>query len=216
MRLSQDGSPGRPLPLSIERPKPGTTVAFLALLTAATVVAGGRSLAQEREGGSKPGATPQQSSSERAPGVRFIGRLLIGDRGPDFNLLASDGSPLKLRQLRDLEAVALVFLQKADPSLDAYATIGDSLRAMGVRLVFVCQQRLPRGHPGWPAMWVLHDRKGEIARRYGAYDLVSGDTIPAMFVIDRHGYVRYIAAGVLPRPDLVYPTVLAVLPLTSS
>lgn len=146
-----------------------------------------------------PGGTGN-AGGQRAPDSRYLGRLLIGDDAPDFELPASDGTLFHLRTLDRLESVALLFIQRPEQGIAAYADVGDSLRQHGVRVVFVCAERAVNMTRGWPNLWVLYDRRGEVARRYGAFDVVTGNTVPALFLLDTTRHVRFLAAGSLPSP----------------
>jgi peroxiredoxin len=161
---------------------------------------------------SQPVKPESQPISERAPGIRYSGRLMIGDAAQPFELTASDGTTFRLQSLRDRQSATLVFLQKAEGYLEGYAPVGDSLAAQGVRLVFVSQQRpiQPLRH-AWKGMVIVHDRQGDVARSYGAVDLVSGDTVPSLYLLDRSGKVRYYAVGRLPTPSELLAISLAVL-----
>jgi peroxiredoxin len=159
-----------------------------------------------------PDVPPPQATTERAAGIRYSGSLMIGDTGQAFELTASDGSLFRLQSLRGKQGATLVFLQKAEGYLEGYSDIGDSLVAQNVRLVFVCQQRpiKPLRH-AWKGMAIVHDRQGDVARSYGAVDLVSGDTVPSLYLLDNQGKVRYYAVGRLPTPSEILAISLAVL-----
>jgi alkyl hydroperoxide reductase subunit AhpC len=138
----------------------------------------------------------------------------LSDDGPDFELPTNQGTIFRLRSVRGLEAVALLFLQRCDRDLSAYASVGDSLRQRGVRVIFLCAERDTRSPRAWNNFWVLYDRRGEVARRYGALDVITGNTVPAVFVLDRRGRVRYLAAGSLPSESDLTELVLDVLHLS--
>jgi hypothetical protein len=159
-----------------------------------------------------PRGPEPEATTERAPGIRFSGRLMIGDAAQPFELIASDGSTFRLQSLRDRESATLVFLQKAEGYLEGYAPVGDSLAAQKVRLVFVAQQRpsKPLRH-AWRGMVIVHDRQGDVARSYGAVDVISGDTVPSLYLLDAKGKVRYYAVGRLPTPSELLAISLAVL-----
>jgi len=142
--------------------------------------------------------------------------LLLGDDGPEFELPAGDGTQVRLRSVRGLEAVALLFLQRPDRDFETYARIGNALRQRGVRVLFVCAERDPKRSRAWNNLWVLYDRRGEVARRYGALDVITGNTVPAVFVLDRAGRVRYLAAGSLPSAEDLQELVLDVLRLNEA
>lgn len=171
--------------------------------------------AQEKEEGTRPTAPSGGGTgpAQRAPGSRYLGRLLLGDDGPEFELPAGDGTQMRLRSVRGLEAVTLLFLQRPDRDLAPYAQVGDALRQRGVRVLFVCAERDLKNPRAFNNLWVLYDRRGEVARRYGALDVVTGDIVPAVFVLDRKGRVRYLAAGIMPSAEDLQDLVLDVLRL---
>jgi len=183
-------------------------VSGLALGTAADAFAQGKGTSPQPR---PPGTGTEQSNQERATNLRYMGRLLIGDAGPDFELPAADGPAIHLRSLRGLESVVLIFLQRAWMPLAEYADLGDTVRQHGVRIVFVCAERLPASRVGRPNLWVLHDRRGDVARTYGAFDLVSGDTVPAVYLLDRFGKLRYYEVGLMPGPRDLSDLIRAVL-----
>jgi hypothetical protein len=161
----------------------------------------------------QPPASPQpEASTAQAPGVRYSGHLMIGDPGQTFELTASDGSTFRLQSLRDKQGAALVFLQKGEGYLEGYSDVGDSLASQGVRLVFVCQQRPVKPlRRTWAGMVIVQDRQGDVARSYGAADVISHDTVPSLYLLDKKGKVRYYAVGRLPAPSELLAISLAVL-----
>jgi peroxiredoxin len=160
-----------------------------------------------------PPTSPQpEPSTAQAPGVRYSGRLMIGDAGQPFELSASDGTTFRLQSLRDKQAATLVFLQRAEGYLEGYSDVGDSLAGQGVRLVFLSQQRpIQSLRRAWKGMVIVQDRQGDVARSYGALDVISGDTVPSLYLLDRKGKVRYYAVGRLPSPSELLAISLAVL-----
>jgi hypothetical protein len=70
----------------------------------------------------------------------------------------------------------------------------------GVRVLFVCAERTVGLSAPWPNLWVLYDHRGEVAQRFGAYDVVTGATLPALFLVDERGRVRFLAVGYMPEP----------------
>lgn len=141
------------------------------------------------------------SGGQRLPDSRYLGRLLIGDDAPDFELPAADGTRFRLHSIHGLESVAVVFVQRLDRDLASYASVGDSLRQNGVRVMFVCAERSAAAPAPWPNLWVLYDHRGEVAQRFGAYDVVTGATVPALFLLDPMGRVRFLAVGYKPEPE---------------
>jgi len=149
-----------------------------------------------------PSPRPASSGSGdggQRPGSRYLGRLLIGDDAPDFELPAADGTRFRLHSVHGLEKVAVIFAQRPDINFAPYAAIGDSLRQSGIRVLFVCAERTLGAVPDYANLWVLYDHKGETAQRFGAYDVVTGSTVPALFLLDDTGHVRFLAVGYMPQ-----------------
>jgi alkyl hydroperoxide reductase subunit AhpC len=171
-------------------------VLFFLLATA------GPAPAQEKSHNPSPGRAGGSSDSggQRLPDSRYLGRLLLGDDAPDFELPADDGTRFHLHSIHGLESVAVLFVQRPDRDLSKYAHVGDSLRQNGVRVLFVCAERAAGVPAPWPNLWVLYDHRGEVAQRFGAFDLVTGTTVPALFLLDDRGRVRFLAVGYMPGP----------------
>lgn len=209
---------GKPSPRPLRRPVsplPRLAAATLALLLG-TLAAGpvtAQGPGQPKTPQPPPPGTPQPPpTSERATGIRYSGRMMIGDACQTFELSAADGSTFRLQSLRDKEAATLMFLQKAENYLEGYAVAGDSLAAHGIRLVFVCQQRPSKSlQRTWPGMVIVHDRQGDVARIYGALNVVTEDTVPSLYLVDREGKLRYYAVGRLPTPSELEAISVAVL-----
>ena len=165
--------------------------------------AAGRATAQEKTNATPSPRTTSGGGTDGGQrlGSRYLGRLLIGDDAPDFELPAADGTRFRLHSVHGLEKVAVLFSQRPDINFAPYAAIGDSLRQEGIRVVFVCAERTMRAPPDYANLWVLYDHKGETAQRYGAYDVVTGATVPALFLLDDTGHVRFLAVGYMPEPS---------------
>ena len=158
--------------------------------------------AQEKSNNPSPGRATGSSDAggQRTPDSRYLGRLLVGDDAPDFDLPADDGTRFRLHSIHGLESVAVLFVQRPGRDLASYAHVGDSLRQSGVRVLFVCAERTVGLSAPWPNLWVLYDHRGEVAQRFGAYDVVTGATLPALFLLDPMGRVRFLAVGYMPEP----------------
>jgi AhpC/TSA family protein len=158
--------------------------------------------AQEKSNNPSPGRATgsSEAAGQRTPDSRYLGRLLVGDDAPDFDLPADDGTRFRLHSIRGLESVAVLFVQRPGHDLASYAHVGDSLRQSGVRVLFVCAERAVGVPAPWPNLWVLYDHRGEVAQRFGAYNVVTGATLPALFLLDEKGHVRFLAVGYMPEP----------------
>jgi alkyl hydroperoxide reductase subunit AhpC len=178
-------------------------VALFALLLLILTAAAAPVVAQEKTNSSGPSHASGSSDAggQRMPDSRYLGRLLVGDDAPDFELPASDGTRFRLHSIHGLESVAVVFTQRPDRDFASYAPIGDSLRQSGIRVVFVCAERAGAAPGSWPNLWVLYDHRGEVAQRFGAYNVVTGATVPALFLLDTKGHVRFLAVGYMPEPE---------------
>jgi hypothetical protein len=169
----------------------------LFLLVCATVSAS----AQEKSSSNSSRPAGGSESGGQRLDSRYLGRLLIGDDAPDFDLPASDGTRFHLHSVHGLESVAVIFVQRPTVNFASYAAIADSLRQNGIRVLFLCAERLMAPPPASLNLWVLYDHKGDVAQRFGAYDVVTGATVPALFLLDRTAHVRFLEVGSLPEPD---------------
>ena len=167
-------------------------VTLLAFLVCFFCTVPGRAPAQEKSNNPSPGRASGSSESggQRMPDSRYLGRLLIGDDAPDFDLPSADGMRFRLHSVHGLEKVAVLFVQRPSADLASYANVGDSLRQNGIRVVFVCAERAVGVPAPWPNLWVLYDHRGEVAQRFGAYNVVTGATVPALFLLDTTGHVQ--------------------------
>jgi alkyl hydroperoxide reductase subunit AhpC len=158
--------------------------------------------AQEKTNTPSPGRSTGSSDAggQRMPDSRYLGRLIVGDDAPDFDLPAADGTRFRLHSVHGLEQVAVLFVQRPDRGLASYADVGDSLRQSGIRVVFVCAERATGMPSPGSNLWVLYDHRGEVAQRFGAYNPVTGATVPALFLLDERARVRFLAVGYMPEP----------------
>src|SRR5262249_53317310 len=62
------------------------------------------------------GSGSSDSGGQRMPDSRYLGRLLIGDDAPDFDLPSADGIRFRLHSVHGLEKVAVLFVQRPDRS----------------------------------------------------------------------------------------------------
>ena len=158
--------------------------------------------AQSPGKGSLP-KTPDNSSVSTTPAAgkqqrSRSARLLLGDRGPDFRLVSYAGKTIHLKDFRDKSGVVLVFVNTRKSSRENYEGLAQELKQDGIQLLFVVRHGRhdfdgdPTGVP------VLRDRYGDVAKGYGAYDYVTGNTRTAVVILDRSGYVRFFMVGYLP------------------
>ncbi len=116
----------------------------------------------------------------------------VGEEAPDFELDASDGSPLRLSDLRGGWSL-LVFDQAREP-LARVKYVDRQLDSLGVRPYGVCRDgwealRAFAGRDGLPYL-LLSDMTGEISQAYGMYDAESDAITPGVVLLDPRGVVR--------------------------
>jgi peroxiredoxin len=188
--------------------RPLVPLLTLLLLAALAATAG----AQEKTNNPPAGGSTTGGAGNPPPqGARQSGRLIYGDRAPDFELPTLDGQSIELRDFRGHAAVVLLFAERPDAVAEGYRQVAESLRAEGAWLVVVTHQRLVRGAPGDAGRFVAYDRLGEVARTYGALDVVTNDFVPSVFMVDNRGYVRYFAIGALPSANALLATTRGVM-----
>jgi thiol-disulfide isomerase/thioredoxin len=123
----------------------------------------------------------------------------VGDRLPDFALVDFTGKPVGRASLAgtfvviDFWATWCIPCRTALPALDAMAR---RWRERGVVVLAVNVDRTRAAADAWlagrlpdPAMRLVHDPEGTLLAEFGA----SG--MPAAYVIDRDGTVRFAAGG---------------------
>ena len=127
------------------------------------------------------------------------GRIGVGDHAPRFRLPARGGGDVTLDGVRghavviDFWASWCLTCQVALPALDELARRAEG---KGVRMLAVNVDRsraaaeafLRRRLPS-PALTVLFDPEGDLLARFGA------DSLPALYVLDGTGVVRYVESG---------------------
>ena len=116
-----------------------------------------------------------------------------GDPAPDFTYQSHDYLWQNLHDMLEQGDVLLVFAG-SDEELRALERDREALLASGVVPVAVVMQRETEA---WRAVRrydlaysLLADPHGAIAEQYGLLDPATQRTVPAWFVIDRHGRVR--------------------------
>ncbi len=153
-----------------------------------------------------PKRPPQETTNSgvHQPGTTEgpAGKILLGERAPDFELEGSRGRSVRLSSLRG-DWVILAF---ADRSRDVVALreIQASMRTLGVRIAAVCREKphvlRSRATAEELEFLLLADPMGEAADSYGLYDRAYSRTIPGFVVLDRRGVLRFAALGQLPPP----------------
>ena len=137
--------------------------------------------------------------------LRVSGRVMVGDRAPDFELTSSNGNDVALSSMRG--DWLLVRFAEDRKELAESAPMKDELDAMGVRLLAICNERpqtlrayIQRN--GLP-FEVLSDATGEVAAIYGFYDPTTLASRTGMVIVDRRGIVRMALQGEAPADQVV-------------
>jgi peroxiredoxin Q/BCP len=127
-------------------------------------------------------------------------RVEVGDKAPDFTLLAQSGEQVQLRDRLGERAVVLYFYPKGDPRGNAEACASrDSYKAftsagaevIGISSDSVSQLATFAGEHKLP-FTLLSDRGGQVRKRYGVPAVLGLLPGRAMYVIDRQGRVRRV------------------------
>lgn len=146
--------------------------------------------------------------------VDSVLKVKVGQLAPDFSLPAVGGGQATLSQHRGQSHVVLSFVPAAwtpvcSDQWPGYNLAGDEFKQRGAVLIGITVDNVPTLHAWIAAMggvWfpVLSDfwPHGAVAAQYG---VLRGDGVSerALFVIDKHGVIRYIDVhDINGRPDL--------------
>ena len=144
--------------------------------------------------------------------TKHPGRPLLGDRGPDFKLKTyGTEEEFQLKDFRGEASVVLVFVHRREGYLKSYDELGKQLDEQDIQMAFICRQGATDKKLEETNTPVLCDRWGDVAKSYGALDLVSRDIVPSIVILNREGYVRFFIAGYMPTAEALGETVVAVL-----
>ncbi|MEO8588324.1 MAG: peroxiredoxin family protein [Flavobacteriales bacterium] len=150
--------------------------------------------------------------------VRFGYRIQPGRLAPDFELPDQDGSPIKLSSYKDKHPVLLIFvrgdwcpgchmmLRTYERNHERFLEKGIHVIAVGPDNIAVNKDMVRRIGVGYR---LLSDHRQEVSGRYGVVynnpliekmgvDYATGIPLPASFLVDKDGMVRYVS-----RPDRV-------------
>jgi len=127
--------------------------------------------------------------------------LKPGTPAPDFTLKATPDQVLSLSSFRGQPVVLAFYPADFSPvcsdQMSLYGTLLDEFRRYGAQLLGVsvdgawCHQAFAHQHQlGFPLL-ADSEPKGEVSRRYGAYDAKEGTCERALFVIDADGKVAW-------------------------
>jgi len=161
------------------------------------------------QGGKEPTPTPREGETGNSvsprPANEPAGRVIPGDRAPDFELDGSKGQPVKLSSLRG-DWIVLVFADRFTTVTPLKST-NDNLRLLGARVVAVCHESAQhvesQARRDTLNFLVFADPLGEVAGAYGLYDAGHAQTLPGFLVLDRRGIVKLELLGESLPPDQV-------------
>jgi peroxiredoxin Q/BCP len=130
--------------------------------------------------------------------------IAIGERAPDFTLLAADGRSVSLADFRGTKTVVLFFYPKDETPgctreacefRDSFDRFGDAgAEVIGVSDDDVDSHKRFAEHHRLP-MTLLSDGGGRVRERYGVKALFGFLPDRVTFVIDREGIVRHVFAS---------------------
>jgi len=127
--------------------------------------------------------------------------IAAGEPAPEFTLRNQDGEKVSLSDFRGKKILLVFYPLDFSPvctdQLSIYQEVKPEIEAKGVTMVGISvdsgfahkafQEKLGLDTP----LLADFEPKGEVARRYGAYDDASGTSHRALFVIDSAGVIRW-------------------------
>jgi peroxiredoxin len=123
--------------------------------------------------------------------------LRPGDHAPDFRLDSSLGGLMRLADLKGHWSV-LVF-DESRANLALFGAVGDSIRALGVRIYGVCPDGVPalkalalRDRIGFP---LLSDPTREVSQLFGMVDDGNQAIQSGIVIVDAQGIIRMLLQG---------------------
>lgn len=161
-----------------------------------------------------PPSSAGQSGTTQGPLLPESGHVRLGDDAPNFKLLDTAGRPTSFHEWRGHRGAVLMFADRTQDFPDGFPVMVENLRKIDVRTVGVCRSSgaIPASvsETGSSAV-ILRDRWGDLAGQYGVTDVLSGDAVPAVVILDPRGRVRYVSAGAIPDLAIVEGIVNGVL-----
>lgn len=186
--------------------RPRTILALVLLAALAVLVAPPAGAQSDPKGttSTAPGTEPGTIAAPKATATIY-GHVWVGDRAPDFELLATTGKPVSLGKQRG-EWVLLVFAR--DKSLfGELSDLTTDMAKIGVRMFGIMRERSSslksyseREKLGFE---LLSDPTGEVSAIYGTYDVEDSQTMPGYVLIDRKGVVKLSVIGQTFPPEQV-------------
>jgi peroxiredoxin len=124
-----------------------------------------------------------------------------GEQAPDFELTATDGQRIALRDLRGAPVILAFYPADWSPvcgdQMALYNEVLPEFERYGARMIGIsvdsmwCHRAFADNrHLGFPLL-ADFEPKGAVARAYGAYRETDGTTERALVVIDAEGVIRW-------------------------
>jgi peroxiredoxin len=151
---------------------------------------------RQNVGNTPPGVEVKRSNSS-SPGEKYSGAVLIGERAPEFTLLAAGGTPFHLKDARG-RWTALFFTDRRD-DLARLSALAETLDSLHFQTIVVVNEHV-QSLASWRAassssILALADETGEISMLYGLWDHERGTSRPGLFVLDPTGVVKLEILG---------------------
>ena len=126
---------------------------------------------------------------------------LQGEQAPDFELVAADGTPTALRDLRGAPVVLAFYPADWSPvcsdQMALYNEVLSDFERLGARILGIsvdgrwCHRAFVEQRNLRFPLLADFEPKGAVARRYGVYREPDGTTERALVVIDADGVIRW-------------------------
>jgi peroxiredoxin len=170
------------------------------VLTLVLLLAAGAAAAQtdprSPRSGTPMAPNPPREGAMPTPGIP-IGHVSVGERAPDFELIAAGGKNFRLKTLRG-HWVALFFADRRE-ELEALSGLARTLDSLQFSSVVVFNERVQAlttwKHTGSMPLTALADERGEITAMYGLWDAPHAATRPGLFLLDPQGVVKLEVLG---------------------
>ncbi|MEP6484118.1 MAG: redoxin domain-containing protein [Rudaea sp.] len=140
-----------------------------------------------------PGVDHLDASANVAP--------TVGDAAPDFALKATPDQTISLSQLKGRPIVLVFYPADWSPvcgdQVGLYNEMLSEFREFDAQIVGIsvdgawCHTAFAKDRKLRFPLLADFEPKGDVAKRYGVYDAATGTSERALFVIDKHGIVRW-------------------------